>query len=217
MVSQGSASQPTTARQALEFPSRGWTPRAASMGTEHTRRDFLAIAAGSFAAVGGSAALWPFIDQMNPNPGSLRLDRVEVDLAPVQVGQSIVVLWKQIPVIVRNRTDREIELAHRVRVADLPDPYARRSELPAQAAASDKNRTVPGFERWLVVVGMCTHLGCQLRSQAPNFALSPDEMWLCPCHAARFDTSGRVRSGPARTNLPVPPITFLAPLRLRIG
>jgi ubiquinol-cytochrome c reductase iron-sulfur subunit len=181
------------------------------------RRDFIVQAAGAFAAVGSAVALWPFIDQMNPHPGTPPLPVTDVDLAPIQPGQSVTVLWRGAPIFIRNRTREEVREARSVPLSHLPDPLARNEVLPARATADDRNRTIAGFENWLVVVGVCTHLGCMLKPSEQAGRRDAEEAWFCPCHAARFDVSGRVRGGPARTNLPVPRYQFLTPSKLRIG
>jgi ubiquinol-cytochrome c reductase iron-sulfur subunit len=179
------------------------------------RRDFIVQLACAFAGAGGAAALWPLIDQMSPNPASPPPEVTDVDLAPIEPGQAITVRWRGLPIVVRHRTAEEVRIARSTPVAHLRDRLARNEALPRSAPAVDANRTKDGHESWLVVVAICTHLGCQLRPQ--DSALATGEGWLCPCHAARFDLSGRVRSGPALTNLAVPPYRFLTPTRLRIG
>jgi ubiquinol-cytochrome c reductase iron-sulfur subunit len=184
-----------------------------------TRRDFVSVSAGAFAAVGGAAALWPLVDQMNPNPGTPPGTRL-VDLAPIAAGQAVTVAWRGQPVVIRHRTPDEIAGARSAAVGDLPDPFARNAALAANAPASDANRTRAGRPDWLVVVGLCTHLGCRLRALTRQTG-DPIERegggWFCPCHAARFDDSGRVVSGPAPTNLPVPPYRFVTPHTMEIG
>jgi ubiquinol-cytochrome c reductase iron-sulfur subunit len=186
-------------------------------GSPPTRRDFLCVSAGAVVAAGGGLAAWPLVDQMNPNPATPRPASCLVDLAPIEPGQAVTVAWKGQPVIIRHRTLDEIERARSISVDGLLDPFARNAARPASARASDDNRTQAGHPQWLVVVGLCTHLGCRLR---PGDAADPGaggEGWFCPCHAARFDLSGRVCSGPARTNLSVPPYRFVAPSKIAIG
>ena len=165
--------------------------------TQPERRDFIAQMAGAFVAVGSAAALWPFIDQMNPNGATPPLEVTDVDLAPIAPGQAISVRWRGMPVFVRNRTREEMEQARDMPLSDLRDRFARNEALPAKALANDANRTKEGHDNWLVVVGVCTHLGCFLKSSETAGAGDAGEAWFCPCHAARFDVSGRVRSGPA--------------------
>ena len=117
----------------------------------------------------------------------------------------------------QHRTPEEVRMARSARLAELPDRYARNHAFTKNAPAEDDNRTKDGHESWLVVVGVCTHMGCLLKSNEAAAARATGAGWVCPCHAARFDLSGRVVSGPARTNLPVPPYTFLSAAQIRIG
>ena len=123
-----------------------------------TRRDFLYVASGAMAAVGAAAAAWPFIDQMNPSAAALALSTVEVDLSPVAAGQQIVVKWRGHPLFIRHRTPAEIDSAKKVDVATLPDPLARNANKPDSAPAADEDRVIK--PEWLVLIGVCTHLGC---------------------------------------------------------
>lgn len=188
-----------------------------TQSTQPERRDFIAQMAGAFVGVGSIAALWPFIDQMNPNSGTPPREVTDVDLTPIAPGQAISVRWRGLPVFVRHRTRQEIEHARGVPLSDLRDRFARNDALPSKALATDANRTKAGHDNWVVVVGVCTHLGCLLKSNETAAPADPNEAWFCPCHAARFDVSGRVRSGPALTNLPVPPYQFLSAGKIRIG
>jgi ubiquinol-cytochrome c reductase iron-sulfur subunit len=180
------------------------------------RRDFIVQAAHAFAGVGCAATLWPFIDQMNPNKGTPPPETRDVDLGSIEPGQTKTVAWRGLPVSIRHRTPEEVRGARNVTISELADPFARNEALPKNAPASDANRTKAGHERWLVVVSLCTHLGCLLKAAGRDASASA-EGWFCPCHAARFDLSGRVRGGPARTNLPVPPYEFLTPMKIRVG
>jgi len=180
------------------------------------RRDFIVQAAHAFAGVGCAATLWPFVDQMNPNKGTPPPETRDVDLGSIQPGQTMTVAWRGLPVSIRHRTPEEVRGARNVTMSELPDAFARNAALPKNASASDTNRTKAAHEQWLVVVSLCTHLGCLLTSAGRDASASA-EGWFCPCHAARFDLSGRVRGGPARTNLPVPPYEFLTPMKIRIG
>ncbi len=184
---------------------------------EPGRRDFIVQAAQAFAGVGSAAALWPFIAQMNPNHATPPPEVKEVDLSSIRPGETMTVQWRNTPILIRHRTAEEVGMARSARASELPDRYARNEALPKAAPADDDNRTKDGHESWLVVVGVCTHMGCLLKSNEAAAARATGEGWVCPCHAARFDLSGRVVSGPARTNLPVPPYTFLSATRIRIG
>jgi ubiquinol-cytochrome c reductase iron-sulfur subunit len=182
-----------------------------------TRRDFVTIAAGSFVSVGGIAALWPLIDQMNPNPGTPPPRSVTVDLAPIEPGQTISVRRRDMPVFIRNRTLKEVTHARDAPLHDLRDRLARNDSLPPRTPATDANRTKAGHDNWFVVVGLCTHLGCLLRNVEPAERMATGDGWFCPCHAARFDLSGRVFAGPAATNLQVPRYEVLRENRLAIA
>lgn len=184
---------------------------------EPARRDFLVLAAGAFAAVGAAAALWPFIDQMNPDAGAEAQASIEVDLAPVAEGQAITVLWRGKPVFIRNRTKEEIAAAANVDIADLPDGEARNDALPANSPATDQNRVKAGHENWMVLVGICTHLGCVPKGQRPGDDKGAYGGWFCPCHGSHYDTSGRIRRGPAPRNLEVPPYEFVSATKIKIG
>ncbi len=172
------------------------------------RRDFLVLAGNTFAAVGGAAMLWPFIHQMNPDAGSLALASTEVDLAPVKAGQAITVMWRGKPVFIRNRTPDEIAAAQKVELPALPD-RAR--------PALDSARVKAGKENWLVIVGVCTHLGCIPKGQALGDSKGDYDGWFCPCHGSHYDTSGRVRKGPAPRNMDVPEFAFLSDSKIKIG
>ncbi|NQX79028.1 MAG: ubiquinol-cytochrome c reductase iron-sulfur subunit [Hyphomicrobiaceae bacterium] len=170
-----------------------------------TRRDFMTLAGPAFFAVGGVMALWPFIDQMNPDAGALALASIEVDLAPIAKGQAITVMWRGKPVFIRNRTLAEIEEAKNVSLEDLPDP------------APDEERTKKGHENWLVNVGICTHLGCIPKGQSLSDTKGDYNGWFCPCHGSHYDTSGRIRKGPAPRNMDVPPYQFISDTKIKIG
>ena len=186
---------------------------SANEATDHNRRDFLYIATGMAGVVGAGAAVWPFIDQMRPDASTLALATVDVDVSAVEPGMSLTVKWRGQPVFIRNRTEREIEEAKAVPLADLKDPVARNANLAADAPATDADRSAgEGKENWLVMVGVCTHLGCVPLGQAGDFG-----GWFCPCHGSHYDTAGRIRTGPAPENLPVPNFEFTSDTVIRIG
>jgi ubiquinol-cytochrome c reductase iron-sulfur subunit len=189
----------------------------AKQTTEPTRRDFITIAAGSFAAVGGAAAMWPMIDQMNPDASALSLATIEVDLSPIEEGQSITVSWRGKPVFIRHRTADEIEQAKAVKMDDLPDPIARNENLKDDAPATDMNRVKSDKEKWLVMVGICTHLGCIPKGQRVGDEKGEFGGWFCPCHGSHYDTAGRIRKGPAPRNLDVPTFEFISDTKIKIG
>ena len=176
------------------------------------RRDFLYIATGAVGAVGAALTAWPFIDQMNPDASVLALSSIEVDLTPIAEGQNIVVKWRGNPVIIRHRTAAEIEEANKVEIETLPDPLARNDNVADGDPATDANRVVDGKTQYLVMLGVCTHLGCVPIGEAGEF-----DGWFCPCHGSHYDIAGRIRKGPAPTNLPVPPYTYLSDTKIRIG
>ena len=178
---------------------------ATAKTAEPTRRDFLYIATGSFAAVGAAASVWPLIDQMNPDASVQALAAIEIDLGAIEEGQSVTVKWQGKPVFIRYRTAKEIEVARSVDVADLPDPE------------SDGERVKQGHDQWLILVGICTHLGCVPLGQKDGDPRGEWDGWFCPCHGSHYDTSGRIRKGPAPLNLPVPSYKFLADARVQVG
>jgi len=166
-----------------------------------TRRDFLYVATAAVGAVGAAYAAWPFIAQMNPSRDVLALASIEVDLAPIEVGQEIKVMWRGKPVFIRHRSQEEIEQARSVDTAQLRHPQP------------DEERVKQGHDSWLVMIGICTHLGCvPLGDNAGDF-----NGWFCPCHGSHYDESGRIRKGPAPENLPLPPYSFIADDRIQIG
>ena len=175
------------------------------------------ITAGSFAAVGAAASLWPLIQQMNPDASTQALASTEIDLKPIQQGQAITVMWRGKPVFIRNRTPEEIKKASDTPLGDLIDVSARNEALPEKAPATDLNRTKKGKENWLVMVGICTHLGCVPKGQSIADAKGDYGGWFCPCHGSHYDTAGRIRKGPAPRNLDVPPYEFVSDTTIRIG
>jgi len=184
---------------------------------EPTRRDFLYIATGAVGAVGAGALAWPFIHQMNPDASALALASIEVDVSAVEVGQSITVTWRGKPVFIRQRTEQEIAEAAAVPLSDLPDQFARNSNLEDGADASDANRAADGKEAWLVMVGVCTHLGCVPLGQKNGDNKGEFGGWFCPCHGSHYDTAGRIRKGPAPENMLVPPYKFTTDDTVVIG
>lgn len=179
---------------------------------EPTRRDFLYVATGAFAAVGGAFAVWPLIAQMNPDASTRALVSTEVDIGNIAEGQVVTIMWRGKPVFIRHRTAAEVEEARDVDVDALPDPLARNANIPDVAPATDENRAASAAEKWLVLVGVCTHLGCVPLSNQGDF-----HGWFCPCHGSHYDLAGRIRRGPAPENLAVPPLEFLSDTRIRIG
>jgi ubiquinol-cytochrome c reductase iron-sulfur subunit len=179
---------------------------------EPNRRDFLYLTTGAWAAAGAAFVTWPFIAQMNPDAASLALASSEVDLSQIAEGQAVTVKWRGKPVFVWNRTKAQVEEAKKVELAQLPDKMARNENLPPDSPATDVNRAAKDKENWLVVVGVCTHLGCVPISNSGDFG-----GFLCPCHGSHYDSAGRIRSGPAPENLPVPPYAFDGDTKIKIG
>jgi ubiquinol-cytochrome c reductase iron-sulfur subunit len=172
-----------------------------SIPAEPTRRDFLYIATGAVGAVGAAAAAVPFVAQMNPDASTIAAGApIEVDLSPVAAGQVIKVFWRGKPIFISHRTAKEIEDARKVDVAALPDPEP------------DDKRVKQGKDQWQVLIGICTHLGC-----IPIAHQGEYNGYFCPCHGSVYDTSGRIRSGPAPSNLPLPPYEFVSDTKIRIG
>lgn len=177
-----------------------------------TRRDFLMVATGTVGAVGAVAAAWPFVAQMLPSAALEAVRTIEVDISKIAEGQAITVMWQGKPVFIRHRTGAEIEQARAVAITDLKDP----EDLPRD---EDRVRSFDGqpMPQWLILVGICTHLGCIPQGQRTGEVRGDYNGWFCPCHGSHYDTSGRIRRGPAPKNLPVPAYTFLSADRVQIG
>ena len=170
---------------------------------KNKRRDFLQLSTVTIGAVGTAAFIWPFIKSMNPAEDTLALGTTEVDVSAIEEGQSITVKWRGKPVFIRKRTKDEIQEAKEVNFNDLKDPE------------NDIDRVKKA--EWLVLVGVCTHLGCVPLGQKLTDNKGEYNGWYCPCHGSHYDTSGRIRKGPAPTNLPVPPYSFLNDTTIKIG
>ncbi|MGP1276320.1 MAG: ubiquinol-cytochrome c reductase iron-sulfur subunit [Caulobacterales bacterium] len=201
------------------------TENTGAHGQEPSRRDFIYIATGGALAVGGAFTLWPFIDQMNPAADTLALASTEVNIGELEEGQEITVIYRERPHFVRRRTAAEVEAARNVDVASLPDGDARNFNLPSGSPATDDNRSGltaalgEGVEldealraSFLVTSANCTHLGCVPTEGAGDYGA-----WFCPCHGSHYDTSGRIRRGPAPENLSVPVMAFTSASVLRLG
>jgi ubiquinol-cytochrome c reductase iron-sulfur subunit len=173
---------------------------AATDLAESTRRDFLYIATAAMSAVGAAATVWPFINQMNPDASVLALASTEVDLTPIAEGQIVTVKWRGKPVFISHRSKKEIDEARAVKPGELPDPQP------------DEARVKKGRDQWLVLVGVCTHLGCVPLGHQGDY-----DGWFCPCHGSHYDSSGRIRKGPAPANLAVPPYEFVSDSKIQIG
>ena len=172
-----------------------------AISAEPTRRDFLYIATGAVGAVGVAAVAVPMIAQMNPDASTIAAGApVEVDIGPIAEGQVIKVFWRGKPIFIAHRTKKEIQEAENVNLASLPDPQP------------DSARVKPGKAQWQVLIGICTHLGCIPLAHQGEY-----DGYFCPCHGSQYDSSGRIRRGPAPSNLPLPPYEFLTDTKIRIG
>jgi len=172
-------------------------------GEGGTRRDFIFVAATSAAAVGAGLAVWPFVNSMNPSKDVLAEATIEVDLAPIEEGQRITVLWRKKPVFVDHRSPDKIAEATDTALTELPDPEADADRVQRP--------------EWLVLIGICTHLGCIPQGQRVGERLGDFGGWFCPCHGSHYDTSGRIRKGPAPKNLEVPPYVFVNDTTIQLG
>lgn len=167
------------------------------------RRDFLYLTGAAFGAVGVACAVAPMINSLNPAKDTLALATTEVDVSAIPVGESKTVMWRGKPVFIKHRTPEQIEEAQSVDLADLPDKE------------TDEDRVKKA--QWLVTIGICTHLGCVPAGQKGSDAKGEFGGWFCPCHGSHYDTSGRIRKGPAPKNLAVPPYEFVSDTVIKIG
>ncbi len=179
-----------------------------------SRRDFLYYATAATGAVATGAGVWPLIDSMNPSADVQALASIEVDVADVEPGTQLTVKWLGKPVFIRHRTEDEIAAARQVSPDELIDPKAENANLSPDAPATDENRLIdPARPEWLVMIGVCTHLGCvPIGDGAGDFG-----GWFCPCHGSHYDTAGRIRKGPAPRNLSVPVARFLDDTTIKLG
>ena len=167
------------------------------------RRDFIVVASYAMAGIGAAAVAWPLIDQMNPAADTLALASIEVDISKIDIGQSITVKWRGKPVFIRHRTEDEIDTAQSVELSQLKDP-----QLDVDRVSNPK---------YLVMIGVCTHLGCVPLGQKTGEIKGEYDGWFCPCHGSHYDSSGRIRKGPAPVNLEIPPYTFETESLIKIG
>jgi ubiquinol-cytochrome c reductase iron-sulfur subunit len=177
-----------------------------------TRRDFLYIATGAAGAIAAGAAIWPLVSQMNPSADVQALATIQVDVSALEPGTQLTVLFQGKPVFIRRRTPADIEEAREVDLAALPDPLARNPNLPGENPATDAFRALGETGEWLVMVGVCTHLGCVPLADAGDFG-----GWFCPCHGSHYDKSGRIRRGPAPENLHIPVAEFVSDTVIQLG
>jgi ubiquinol-cytochrome c reductase iron-sulfur subunit len=170
-----------------------------------TKRDLLDLIAGAGAAIFAGGIGWALIASMNPAADVLAVSSVEIDLTPIQVGSGITVMWQGKPIFVRHRTDKEIADARGVQLSELRDPQ------------TDQARVKAGHDQWIILIGICTHLGCIPLGNKPTDMRGEWGGWFCPCHGSQYDTSGRIRKGPAPLDLAVPPYAFETDTRIKIG
>jgi len=182
------------------------TPGAAhGLPDDPSKRDFLKLVAGAGALIGAGAIAWPLVDSMNPSKDVLAASSTELDISPIVEGMGITVVWRGKPIFVRHRTAQEIKEAQDVPLAQLTDPMA------------DSARVKPDHAQWIVLIGICTHLGCIPVGNKPTENRGDFGGWFCPCHGSQYDTSGRVRHGPAPLNLALPPYAFMTDTKIKIG
>ena len=167
---------------------------------DKSKRDFMVLAAGGLSAVGACTLAWPLVDSMNPSQDVLAASSVEVSLAGIEPGSQKKFMWRGKPIFVYRRTPQQITEASKVDIKTLRDPQ------------TDQERTKPGKEEWLVMIGVCTHLGC-----IPIVGEGQFGGWFCPCHGSQYDIAGRIRKGPAPLNLIIPPYVFLNDTTIKIG
>ena len=176
-----------------------------------TRRDFLYVATGAAGGIATAAAIWPMVNQMNPSADVQALASIQVDISAIEAGSQITVMFLGKPVFVRHRTPENIEAARGQDVSALPDTDARNANKPG-ADASDANRAMDDAGEWLVMTGVCTHLGCVPLGDSGDFG-----GWFCPCHGSHYDTAGRIRKGPAPENLHIPLVKTVSEGVIELG
>jgi ubiquinol-cytochrome c reductase iron-sulfur subunit len=179
---------------------------------EPTRRDFLYLTTGMAGVVGAATLAWPFIDQMRPDASTLALASINVDVSSLEPGMSLTVQWRGKPIFIRNRTEEEVEAARSVELSELKDPISENENAPGEPALDIYRSAGEGRENWIVMIGVCTHLGCVPLGEAGDFG-----GWFCPCHGSHYDTAGRVRKGPAPLNLAIPIYAFTSDTTIEIG
>jgi len=176
-----------------------------------SRREFLTYTASAMGVVGAATAAWPLINSMNPAADTLALSTTEVDVSNMKVGDSMTVVWRGKPVFIRRRTKAEIDEANAVNVSELRDPETDLARFAQSVIGGKEN------QEWLVVIGVCTHLGCVPLGQKPTDPHGEFDGWFCPCHGSQYDSSARIRKGPAPKNLEVPPYQFTDATHIKIG
>ena len=183
---------------------------------EGNRRDFLYYATAGAGAVTAGAAIWPLVNQMNPSADVQALSSIHVDVSGVEVGTQLTVKFQGKPVFIRRRTQGEIDAARATPLEDLPDQVDYAYENPnhsKEMPATDQNRTMDEAGEWLVMIGVCTHLGCvPIGNESGDFG-----GWFCPCHGSHYDTAGRIRKGPAPRNLDIPLASWVDETTIKLG
>jgi ubiquinol-cytochrome c reductase iron-sulfur subunit len=179
--------------------------------SDSSRRDFLVLTAGTMAGVGACCAVYPLIQSMNPAADTLAMSTTEVDLSKLEVGQSMNAIWQGKPVFIRRRTQQEMDEARSAPMADLKDPQTDEDRV-RQSTFNGK-----AMPEYLVMVGICTHLGCIPLGQKPTDPHGEFDGWFCPCHGSQYDSAGRIRRGPAPKNLPIPTYQFTDATHIKIG
>ena len=177
-----------------------------------TRRDFLYYATAGTGAVVSGAAVWSLVDQMNASADVKAVSSIYVDIGGIEPGTQLTVKWRGKPVFIRRRTKEDIDAARAVAMSDLVDTNAENANIAADAQATDENRALDETGEWLVMMGVCTHLGCVPLGNQGDFG-----GWFCPCHGSHYDTAGRIRKGPAPQNLAVPVFSFISDTVIKIG
>jgi ubiquinol-cytochrome c reductase iron-sulfur subunit len=188
-----------------DIEAHATTHTAQAVHPDGSKRDFLKLVTFSGATIAVGAIAWPLIDSMNPSADVLALSSVDAELTPIPVGSGITIVWRGKPIFVRHRTPEEIKAAQTVPMNQLIEPQP------------DSARTKAGHDQWIVLIGICTHLGCIPLGNKPTDPRGEWGGWFCPCHGSQYDTSGRVRHGPAPANLPVPPYAFTSDTKIKIG
>ncbi|NBX73149.1 MAG: ubiquinol-cytochrome c reductase iron-sulfur subunit [Alphaproteobacteria bacterium] len=177
--------------------------------SDPSKRDFIVLTGQAMMGISGALFAWPLVHSMNPSADVLALSTTEVNLEPITQGQAITVTWRGKPIFIRHRTAAEVESARADDGADLRD---KQTDAARVKSFEDKEQS-----QWLVVQGVCTHLGCVPLGQKPTDMKGEFKGWFCPCHGSHYDTSGRIRKGPAPKNLAVPPYQFVSATRIKIG
>ena len=194
-----------TAETAIHGAPLGSLDGARAIPVDPSKRDFLKLIAGAGVMIGAGAIAWPLVDSMNPSKDVLAVSSTELDITPIVEGMGITVVWRGKPIFVRHRTPVEIKEAEDVKLSQLIDPMA------------DSARVKPDHAQWIVLIGICTHLGCIPVGNKPTDNRGEFGGWFCPCHGSQYDTSGRVRHGPAPLNLALPPYAFMTDTKIKIG